>query len=58
MLSPKQKQDLVKWIYQVGIDYLEDVKTYEDASTYQQTQMNIISFISSEIPQRISELEL
>lgn len=57
MTSVNEKQKLVKWLYQLMLDYLEEVKTYEDRLTYQQTETTLMSFVGGEVPRKIKDYE-
>ena len=56
-MENKEKQKMVKWLYQIALDHLEEVETYEDRITFQQTKINIMSFVGSVVPQRINEYD-
>jgi len=55
-MSNEEKQKIVKWLNEIMLEHLNEIKTYEDAATFQETQMNLMGFVCDVVPRRINEL--
>ena len=57
-MSNEEKQKIVKWLNEIMLEHLNEIKTYEDAATFQETQMNLMGFVCDVVPRRINELNV